>query len=148
MLALCVSPVAWAQTAQRIDDSATTVSQVLTTMQWLPPQQAGGLKHMVQGQLQVQARLNVQPWQGRPNAKIYMGLAANAIPSLQVTWRTQGRFLMGSLRSGAGAASRTLIYQGPLTQARLEEVLLLTLTADGRSYSQTQNLHFFFEIEP
>jgi hypothetical protein len=121
-----------AQTSFRIDDSATTTSQTITTMR----------------QLQVQARLNLQPWLGKPAARIYMGLAPNAIPSLVVSWQTQGRFLNGTLRQSSNAASRVLVYQGPINQARLEEVLLLTFTADGRSYSQTQNLQFFFDIEP
>lgn len=139
---------ALAQTAYRIDDSATVVGQITTPMRWLTPGQSGGSQHLVQGQVQVQAKLNVQPWLGRPAARIYMGLTANSVPSLHVTWQTQGRFLTGTLRSASGAAARTLVYQGPITQARLEEVMLLTLSADGRSYSQTQQLPFFFEIEP
>jgi hypothetical protein len=137
-----------AQTSFRIDDSATTTSQTITTMRWLTPSLASGAQHLVQGQLQVQARLNLQPWLGKPAARIYMGLAPNAIPSLVVSWQTQGRFLNGTLRQSSNAASRVLVYQGPINQARLEEVLLLTFTADGRSYSQTQNLQFFFDIEP
>lgn len=137
-----------AQTSFRVDDSATTTNQVITPMRWLAPSQAGGANHFVQGQLQVQARLNVQPWLGRPAARIYMGLVPNAIPSLQVTWQTQGRFLNGSLRQSSSVIPRVLVYQGPINQARFEEVLLLTFTADGRSYSQTQNLQFFFDIEP
>jgi hypothetical protein len=138
----------WAQTSYRVDDSATTTNQVITPMRWLAPSQAGGVSHFVQGQLQVHARLNLQAWLGRPNARIYMGLAPNAIPSLQVTWQTQGRFLNGYLRQSSSVLPRVLIYQGPINQAKFEEVLLLTLTADGRSYSQTQNLQFFFDIEP
>lgn len=143
---LLLTAASWAQTTTRLDDSATVVSTI-APMQWMSPAPGRMASHLLQGKLQVQARLNVQAWIGKPSVRIYMGLAPTPITTLEVRWQTQGRFIPGVLRANAPSSMRALIYQGPITQARLEEVLMLTITADGRTYSQTQQLQFFFDLE-
>lgn len=126
----------------RVDDTGTFASQPVTPMRWrqLAPGRAGD--HTIEGQLTVAVRLNLSNWLHRP-ARIYLALAPTDGEQLLATWRTQGRLLPGSVRGGA----RTLVYEGVVRDAFLQESLLLDLTADGRRVERTQSLQFFFEIE-
>jgi len=126
----------------RIDDSGTLVSQPVTPMKWrqVVPSRTGD--NAVEGQLSVQLRLNLTNWVNRP-ARIFMALAPTEGEQLTATWRTQGRLLPGSLRSGG----RTLVFDGVVRDPFLVETLQLNLVADGRLLTRTQHLQFFFEIE-
>lgn len=126
----------------RVDDTGTVVSQPVTPMRWrqLVPGRAGD--HTIEGNLSVALRLNLAPWLLRP-ARIYMSLAPTEGDQLVASWRTQGRLLPGSVRGGG----RTLVFEGVVRDAVLQETILLTLAADGRAVERAQSLQFFFEIE-
>ncbi|MBU1359280.1 MAG: hypothetical protein KKC79_06890 [Gammaproteobacteria bacterium] len=141
VLALVLSSAAAAATF-RVDDTGTVVGQAITPMRWrqLVPGRAGD--NTVEGRVNVALRLNLSPWLNRP-ARIYMALAPTEGEQLTATWRTQGRLLPGQLRSG----SRSLVFEGTVREAFLQESIALELSADGRMLERPQALQFFFEIE-
>lgn len=127
----------------RVDDSGTRVSTPLVPMRWRHLVPGRGSDNTAEGQLQVALRLNVLPWLNQ-RGRIYMTLApAPSGDSIRASWRTQGRLLPGSVRSGG----RTVIYEGALPSPTIEETIELTLTADGRGLASPQALQFSFEIE-
>jgi len=140
---LLVSGTASAE-AFRVDDSGTVVEGGRARMKWdeIAPS-AGGSNAQVTGRKVVQARLDLAPWQGRM-ARIYLTWPMSAAPPFQATWATRGPLLPGALRSG----ERTLVFAGPITAPRLEDVMQFTLTADGRRLRRDEQLEFAFEIEP
>ena len=129
-------------TTFRVDDTGTLVSQPVTPMKWrqVVPSRTGD--NTVEGQLNVQLRLNLTNWLNRP-ARIYMALAPTEGEQLTATWRTQGRLLPGSVRGG----NRTLVFNGVVRDPFLTETIQLNLMADGRLLTRTQQLQFHFEIE-
>jgi len=139
LLCSTVAPAA----VYRVDDSGTVVGQPTTAMRWRKPAPGRAADDTVDGQLSVALRLNLQAWLNR-RGRLYMGLepAADGV-RVQATWQTQGRLLPGSLRDG----SRTLVYEGPITDPFLQESILLHLTTDGRVLERVQSLRFFFELE-
>ena len=127
----------------RVDDSGTRVSTPLVPMRWRHLVPGRGSDNTAEGQLQVALRLNVLPWLNQ-RGRIYMTLApAPSGDTIRASWRTQGRLLPGSVRSGG----RTVIYEGALPSPTIEETIALTLTADGRGLASPQALQFSFEIE-
>jgi hypothetical protein len=137
---LCAGEHAVAATA-RVDDSGTVVSQGIVPMRWRQLVPGRGADHSVEAGVRVALRLNLSRWLNQP-VKLYMGLAPAAGEPIHVTWRTQGRLLPGSVRSGA----RTLIFEGAGV-ASLEETLELTLRTDGRALVSPQSLQFYFEVD-
>ncbi|MDM0000105.1 hypothetical protein QTI24_15915 [Variovorax sp. J22P240] len=142
LLAFAGAPSADAATTYRVDDTGTVLSQPVTPMRWrqLVPGRAGD--NTVEGNLTVTLRLNLSPWVNRP-ARIYMSLAPTEGQQMIASWRTQGRLLPGSVRGGG----RTLVFEGIVRDAFLEENILLSLMADGRAVDRAQSLQFSFEIE-
>lgn len=126
----------------RVDDSGTVVSQSVVPMRWKQLVPGRGADHSVEARLRVALRLNLAPWLNKP-VRLYMGLAPVNSDPVQATWRTQGRLLAGSVRSGA----RTLVYDGTVSAALLEETLELVLSTDGRALVSTQTLQFYFEVD-
>ncbi|RYY59097.1 MAG: hypothetical protein EOO24_60980 [Comamonadaceae bacterium] len=126
----------------RVDDTGTMVSQPVTPMKWRQLVPSRAADNTVEGQLSVALRLNLSNWVNRP-ARIYMALAPTEGEQLLATWRTQGRLLPGTLRSGG----RTLVYDGTVRDPFLLETIQLNLAADGRLLTRTQSLQFYFEIE-
>jgi hypothetical protein len=126
----------------RVDDTGSFVSQPVTPMRWrqLAPGRSGD--HTMEGRLSVALRLNLSAWVNRP-ARIYLSLAPTDGEQLVATWRTQGRLLPGTVRGG----SRTLVFEGVVRDAFLQESIVLDLTVDGRKLERAQSLQFFFEIE-
>jgi hypothetical protein len=126
----------------RVDDSGTVLSPPAPPMRWrqLVPGRAGD--HTIEGQLSVMLRLNLSPWLHRP-ARLYLLLAPTESAHLVATWRTQGRLLPGAVRGGG----RTLVFDGLVREALLQETLLLSLSADGRAIDRALSLQFSVEIE-
>jgi hypothetical protein len=126
----------------RVDDTGTYLNQPMTPMRWrqLAPGRAGD--NTVEGRVSVALRLNLSPWLNRP-ARLYMALAPTQGEQMVATWRTQGRLLPGTVRGGG----RTLVFEGVVRDAFLQESIVLELTADGRSVERAESLQFFFEIE-
>jgi hypothetical protein len=142
-LALALAlPAAHAATTVRVDDSGTVVNQPVVPMQWRNLVRGRPADNNVDAHVRVALRLNMAQWLNH-SVRLYMALApANGDP-VQATWRTQGRLLAGTVRSGG----RTLVYNGPVNAAVLEETIDLTLTTDGRSLTSTQALQFYFELD-
>ena len=136
----------WAADARaatfRVDDSGTIVSQAVVPMRWRQLVPGRGADHTVEASLRVAVRLNVARWLNQP-VRVYMALAPAPGEPVQASWRTQGRWLPGTVRSGA----RTLIYDGVARSASLEETLELTLSTDGRALVSQQSLQFYFEVD-
>lgn len=140
LLCLAAGPAA---ASVRVDDSGTIVSTPVAPMRWRQLVPGRGSDNTVEAQVRVAVRLNMAPWLNR-QVRLYMGLpASGAGPVIQATWRTQGRLLAGSLRSG----TRALVFEGRVTAPVLEETIDLYLSTDGRLLTQTQDLPFFFEVD-
>ena len=125
----------------RVDDSGTVVSQGVVPMRWRQLVPGRGADNSVEAGVRVALRLNLSRWLNQP-VKLYMGLAPAAGEPVHATWRTQGRLLPGTVRTG----SRTLIFEGAGV-ASLEETLELTLRTDGRALVSPQTLQFYFEVD-
>jgi hypothetical protein len=111
-------------------------------MRWKQLVPGRGADHSVEAGVRVSARLNLAPWLNRP-VRLYMALAPSTGEPVYVAWRTQGRLLPGTLKSGA----RALVFEGLAKTALLEETMDLTLTTDGRALVSSQTLQFYFEID-
>lgn len=128
--------------AARVDDSGTVVSQPVVAMRWRQPVPGRGADNTVEAQLRVALRLNLAPWLHQ-RVRLYMALAPVGSDPVQASWRTQGRLLAGTVRSGG----RALLFEGPVGSARLEETLDLLLATDGRALVSSQTLQFYFELD-
>jgi hypothetical protein len=139
-LALACSQLSLAATVL-LDDSQSQVLQPQLGLQWrsISPAQDD---HQVIGSTRVQIRLNTQAWIGQ-TGRIFMALPAQPGAQIQVQWQSQGMFINGQLLSG----SRTLVWQGKINQAMLEDVLSVSLQTDGRKLQSQQALRFHFELE-
>ena len=124
-----------------VDDSATVVANPNIAMAWRRASPKQGDSAIV-GRTRVNVRLNTMPWIGK-TAKIYMVLAPDSLASVEVNWRSHGTLLDGELRAGM----RTLVYSGIIRAARLEDVLDVSLVADGIKATRAQRLRFHFEID-
>jgi len=147
LAAACLAPVLPAVALQTfpVDDSASQVlgSTLRLKPATMPPRGTPGTPmYMVSGEIAVQVRLDVSPWQGR-SGRIYMLLPEQPAGAVTATWTTRGRLLPGVLRAG----ERTLVYAGPLPARLLEDTLRLRIDADGRGLPPSEQLAFSFEID-
>jgi hypothetical protein len=126
----------------RVDDSGTVVSQGVVPMRWKQLVPGRGADNSVEASIRVALRLNMSRWLNQP-VRLYMALAPAVGEPVYVTWRTQGRLLPGTLRTGG----RTLIFEGIANAASLEETVELTLKTDGRALVSSQALQFYFEVD-
>jgi hypothetical protein len=142
VLAAGAAPAATAASV-RVDDSGTVVSVPVVPMRWRQLVPGRGADHTVEAQLRVALRLNLTAWVNQ-QVRLYMVLApvVNS-QAVTATWRTQGRLLAGSVRSGA----RTLVFEGRVPAAVLEETIDLALSTDGRGLLGPQTLQFSFELD-
>jgi hypothetical protein len=126
----------------RVDDSGTLVSAPVANMRWRQLVPGRGADHTVEAQLRVALRLNLAAWVNQP-VRLYMALAPVSGETVTASWRTQGRLLAGTVRSG----SRTLVFDGRVPTAVVEESIDLTLATDGRVLTAPQTLQFTFELD-
>lgn len=138
--ALAALPVS-ASAAVRVDDTGTVVSTPVLPMRWRQLVPGRGADHSVEAQVRIAVRLNLARWLNQP-VRLYMVLAPGEV-AVTASWRTQGRLLPGSLRSG----SRALVYAGHVSVAMLEETIDLALSTDGRNLEAPQALQFSFELD-
>ncbi len=124
-----------------VDDSATVVLDGAPVMNWrtITPKSRD---NAIVGRTRVNVRLATTPWIGK-TAKVYMLLPAESASSIKIKWRSQGHLLEGQLTPGG----RTLVYAGPIRDARLEDVFDINIEADGAALSSVQRLRFYFEID-
>lgn len=132
-----------AATTSRVDDTGTVVSDAVVPMRWKQLQPGPAVDHSVQASVRVAVRLNTLRWIRQP-IRLYMALApaAGSAP-VEASWKTQGRWLAGSVRSG----NRALVFEGVAGSALMEETLDLALHTDGRALASVQSLQFYFEID-
>lgn len=128
--------------AVRVDDSGTVVSAPVVNMRWRQLVPGRGADHTIEADLRVAVRLNTAAWLNQ-SVRLYMVLAQVTGEPVVARWRTQGRFIAGTVRSG----SRAVVYEGRIASPVLEETLDLHLAMDGRNFGGTQTLQFTFEIE-
>jgi len=126
----------------RVDDTGTVVSAPVINMRWRQLVPGQGADHTVEASLRVALRLNTAPWLNR-DVRIFMVLAQASSEPVVASWRTQGRLLAGTVRSG----SRAVVYEGRITAGVLEDSLDLHLATDGRHFLGTESLQFTFEID-
>lgn len=138
---LMLAPASWAATFP-VDDSASTVLSPSVRMNWDDGIPKAGQRATVSGQLGVIVRLNVSQWRGQVG-RIYMKLPTQAIGTVHTTWTTRGLLLPGALRDG----ERALVYAGPITDALIEDTIILLIQADGNRLFKNEQLEFSFEIE-
>ena len=139
---LAATPGAQAASTVRVDDSGTVVNQPVVAMRWRKPAPSRAQDHNVDADIRVALRLNMVQFLNQP-VRLFMGLAPVTGDPVSASWRTQGRLLPGTVRSGG----RTLIYNGLVTGSRIEETIDVTLTTDGRNLATTQTLQFYFEVD-
>lgn len=141
LLAPLVAMPAAAET-YRVDDSASVVQSGRVAMKWDGPLQRGAVASGVTGMMTVQVSLDLSPWRGR-TGRIHLTLPAQPSGPLTATWTSRGRLLPGVLRAG----ERSLVYAGPIQDARLEDTLRFVLQTDGRRMQRDESLEFSFEID-
>jgi hypothetical protein len=125
----------------RLDDSQSQVLQPQIGLQWRSISPAKN-DHQVGGTTRVQIRLNTQAWIGK-TGRIFMALPAQPGAQVSAQWQTQGMLLSGQLLSG----SRALVWQGKISQGLMEDVLNVSVQADGRLLQSQQALRFHFELD-
>jgi hypothetical protein len=141
-LLIAAQPAAQAASTVRVDDSGTIVDQPVVAMRWRKPVPSRAQDNNVDAEIRVALRLNMAAFLNQP-VRLFMGLAPVTGDPVSASWRTQGRLLPGTVRSGG----RTLIFNGVASSARLEETIDMTLTTDGRNLATTQTLQFYFEVD-
>jgi hypothetical protein len=125
-----------------VDDSGSAPGSASTAMHWSSNTPGSRWGNQIQGATLVSVRLRLTPWLNR-YGRIYLALPPQGWGSVTAEWTTRGLLLPGSLAAG----SRTLVYQGLIRNAFVEDTLTLTLRADGRRVSAPQALQFHFEID-
>jgi hypothetical protein len=125
-----------------VDDSASQPVEAQSPMRWRSLSPARGDDHKVQGQVQVNIKLDTKPFVGR-TGRIYMTLPPQPVGTVEVQWRTQGKLLPGRLLSG----QRGLVYSGKISVERMEDLMEVVVQADGRLLAAPQRLRFGFEMD-
>lgn len=131
-----------AATTVQVDDTGTIVTQPVVSMRWRKPVPSRAMDDNLDGEVRVGVRLNMAPFLNK-SVPVYMALAPVDGQTVTASWRTQGRLLAGTVRSGG----RTLVYHGPVTASVIEETIDLLLTTDGRNMAHPQTLQFYFEVD-
>ncbi|MGB2816304.1 MAG: hypothetical protein WBC37_03700 [Burkholderiaceae bacterium] len=126
----------------RVDDSGSVPLESSTLMRWRQVAPSRQTDNTMEGLVNVQVRLNLEPWLGR-QARLFLVLPEQPLGPMRAAWTTQGRLLPGQLVAGR----RALVYSGVITMPRLEEVLLLKLETDGTQLGNSHRVNFHFEID-
>lgn len=144
LLALCLLLAASPALAQvaRLDDSRTQVLGSSLKLGWADPIPRPGTAQIMSGAITVHVRLDVRAWKGR-NVRIYKVLEPTTGARVLVQWTGQGRLAPGQLREG----QRALVYAGPIMTDELQDVLRVTVLADGSQLGGREVLKFNFELE-
>jgi len=132
---------AWGTTSA-VDDSASQVLDQNIRMEWETVVPGRRDAPYVIGDTTVIVRLNVAQWRGAVG-RIFMFLPARPEAPILAEWRTRGRLLPGSLRSGG----RTIVFAGQIDSNMLEDTLVLRIRTDGELLQRVESLDFRFEIE-
>ena len=131
-----------AQAGTLIDDSGTLPYNAALALHWRGAAPRSGALNQMIGTVQLRVRLNVSPWL-RHTGHVYLVLPAQQPGAITASWTTQGRLLPGQVTAG----SRALVYSGPMASPFIEDVVLLTISVDGRRMSQAYPVNFRFEMD-
>lgn len=123
-----------------VDDSASVVQQPSVQLKWRERAPGRRATTAADASTRVNLVLNTRPWAGKP-AKIFMLLAPQAV-RVTASWTTRGTLSPGQVQSGG----RTLVFNG-VVPASLQDLIEVTVTADGRELGTAQRLRFSYEIE-
>ena len=139
----CLAPQMVLAQAARVDDSASQVLGHTLKLRWDDPVPRNDSVRTMSGTITVHVRLDVRPWAGQ-QVRIYKKLGTSPGARVLVRWTSQGRLMPGQLRQG----ERSLVYAGPITSGELQDVLQLSVIADGSRLQEGREiLDFDFELE-
>jgi len=125
-----------------VDDRASAPYESTAKMEWDSVAPVRGVSASLSGRMMVQVRLDVRAWQHRAG-RIYLRLQNTTLNAINAAWVTNGRLLPGNVRSG----ERSLVYSGPIQAEAIEDVMVLTIHADGRRLVRNEPVKFSFEID-
>ena len=138
--------VVWASGAHAatypVDDRASAPYESTAKMEWDSVAPVRGVSASLSGRMMVQVRLDVRTWQHRAG-RIYLRLQNTTLNAINAAWVTNGRLLPGNVRSG----ERSLVYSGPIQTEAIDDVMVLTIHADGRRLVRNEAVKFAFEID-
>lgn len=142
---------AHAQSAVRLDDSASPRQRVMVTPQWSYPEADDSAEQLNALRAEIPAfevRLNTRAYVNR-DVEIYLRLpltipGLRSAEGLRLNWQGRGRFNNGSIRPG----ERALLFRGRIAEPVLSEVIDMRLSLDGRSLDGGFQFDPVFELEP
>lgn len=161
-LLLCVFTLALAAPAfaQRIelDDSLSPRQNYFLDLKWTPQEIGRAITAMFNSRASalppltgripnVDTRLNTSAFIGQ-SAKIYLALpilqtGTHSPNNMQLSWRTRGKFMSGSVRPGQS----TLVFEGIINEAITTEVFDFTLSIENGDIPGNFTLEPKYEIE-
>jgi len=160
ILCACLLVFSMPALAQRIalDDSLSPRQNYFLDLKWTPQEIGRAITAMFNGRASslppltgripnVDTRLNTSAFIGQP-AKIYLALpvlqtGTHSPNNMQLSWRTRGKFLSGSVRPGQS----TLVFEGIIDQAIMTEVFDFTLSIENGDIPDNFTLETKYEIE-
>jgi len=139
--------------AAKLDDSLSPKQNVDVHIEW---QYKNNLENLDEAQFNAlhsvvrnfEVRLNTAQYMGK-QARVYLGLPV-VIPGLddpagmRLSWTTRGIFSDGTVTPG----TRSLLFDGIITNAVLIDILDFTIEIDGRSFNNPITFEPEYEIEP
>lgn len=151
-LLVALSFAAIAQAAPvRLDDSASPRGRIEARPRWQHVEEGLSsperLNAVVAEVPNVEVRLATAKYAGK-RGRVYLVVpdfvpGVRSAASLVVHWRTRGKLLAGSALPGA----RALVYDGPIPQPFLTDILDLTLHLDARYMDRGVRFEPHFEID-
>lgn len=139
--------------AEKLDDSLSPRQNVDVVIDWryssnlenLDEEQLNALYSTVQN---FEVRLNTAQFTGR-QARIYLSLPVvirglDDPAGMRLSWTTRGVFSDGTVTPG----TRSLLFDGIISDAVLIDILDFTIEIDGRSFNNPITFEPEYEIEP
>jgi hypothetical protein len=125
-----------------IDDSGSQALEPSVSMHWKSATPRPGTDNLMVGAATIRVRINVMPWLRR-SGRIYLALPAQQPGPIGLSWITQGRFMLGQVRSG----NRVLVYAGPITTPFMEDVFKFQFALAGSLLPRAVPVTYHFEMD-
>jgi hypothetical protein len=148
--AVLITAAPWAL-AERLDDSASPKRRLDLEPRWLHNEGYLGtperLNAMVAAVPRVEVRLNTAKHVGK-RGRIYLVMppfvpGLNSPNGMRLEWRAHGLFQSGSALPG----EKALLYDGPVTQSMMSDVLDFQVHLDARYVTSALRFDPVFDIE-